>query len=80
MNNRQLVLNGVRQLPTDSSLEEILETVRFTVGIKEAMEQADRGEVISLDEAHRRVKAWAKENRETFEAREWLRTTNPKKL
>ena len=59
MSNRELVLDLVSKLPEDTSLEAIMEKIAFVAGVNEAIAQADRGEVISVEEARRRIKSWA---------------------
>jgi predicted transcriptional regulator len=59
MSNREIVLDLVSKLPDDTSMEDILEKIAFVAGVNEAIDQADRGEVISIDEVRARIKTWA---------------------
>jgi predicted transcriptional regulator len=62
MSNRELVIDVVSKLPEDTPIEDILEKIAFVAGVNEAIAQADRGEVISLDELEKRMKQWATES------------------
>jgi hypothetical protein len=58
MSNRELVLDVVSKLPEDSSMEDIMEKIRFVAGVQEAIEEADRGEGIPIEEARKRLRIW----------------------
>jgi predicted transcriptional regulator len=58
MSNRELILDVVSKLPEDASMEDILEEIRFVAGVKEAIAESDRGEVVSIEEARRQIRLW----------------------
>jgi predicted transcriptional regulator len=58
MSNRELVIDLVSKLPEDASMEDILEEIRFVAGVKEAIAESDRGEVVSIEEARRQIRLW----------------------
>jgi hypothetical protein len=58
MSNRELILDVVSKLPEDSSMEDIMEKIRFVAGVQEAIEEADRGEGIPIEEARKRLRIW----------------------
>ncbi len=62
MSNRELVIDLVNKLPEDTSLENIAREIEFIAGVKEAMAQADRGEVIPLEEVEKLIEQWATES------------------
>jgi hypothetical protein len=58
MSNRELVIDLVSKLPEDASMEDILEEIRFVAGVKEAIAESDREEVVSIEEARRQIRLW----------------------
>jgi hypothetical protein len=58
MSNRELVIDLLNKLPENMPLEDIAEEIRFVAGVNEAIAQADRGEVVSVEEARRLVRIW----------------------
>ena len=62
MSNRELVIDVVNKLPEDTPIADILERIAFVAGVNEAIEEADRGDVISLEELEKRVEQWATES------------------
>jgi hypothetical protein len=58
MSNRELVIDLINKLPEDTSLENIVREIEFVAGVKEAIAQSDRGEVVSVEEARRLLKVW----------------------
>jgi len=62
MSNRELVIDLVKKLPEDTSLENIVREIEFVAGVKEAIAQADRGEVIPLEEVEKLIEQWATES------------------
>jgi predicted transcriptional regulator len=62
MSNRELVLDLVRKLPEDTSMEEIMEKIAFVAGVNEAIAEADRGELIPLEEVEKMIAKWATES------------------
>ena len=62
MSNRELVIDVVNKLPEDAPLEEIIREIEFVAGVREGLAQADRGEVISLEEVRNLIKSWDTES------------------
>ena len=58
MSNRELVIDLVSRLPEDTSLEEIAREIELVAGIREARQEAARGEGVSADLAKQMVDAW----------------------
>jgi predicted transcriptional regulator len=58
MSNRELVIDVLNKLPEDAPIEEILEKIEFVAGIKEGLEQSERGEGVSPEEARRLMREW----------------------
>ncbi|MCF7765509.1 MAG: hypothetical protein K9N62_17710 [Verrucomicrobia bacterium] len=62
MSNREKVIEAVSQLPEDLPVEEMLREVEFVLGVRGAIEEADRGEVVAANEARRLLREWANES------------------
>ena len=58
MSNRERVIDAVRHLPEDMPVDEMLREVEFVLGVRRAIEQADRGETVSADDAKRLLREW----------------------
>lgn len=62
MSNREKVIEAISQLPEDLRVEEMLREVEFVLGVRRAIEEADRGEVVAANEAKRLLREWANES------------------
>jgi hypothetical protein len=58
MSNRERVIELVRRLPADMSLEQIAREIELLAGIKSGREQAQRGEGSSIEDARKLVNTW----------------------
>jgi hypothetical protein len=59
MSDRELVLETVRKMPDQSSLDEIVEELRLLGAVREGLSQSERGEGESLDKARDLVRQWS---------------------
>jgi len=59
MTYRQRVLDVVKRMPDDSSPAAIIEKVEFVLGVQEAIEEVERGEVYTLEEVEAWIKSWS---------------------
>jgi predicted transcriptional regulator len=59
MSSKEMVLELVRNLPDDASMLEIAREIEFVAGIREAMNEFDRGESITADELLAEIPKWA---------------------
>lgn len=50
MTEKEIVLETIRALPDDCSLEEIAERIEFMAAVQKGLDQLDRGEGIPHDE------------------------------
>jgi predicted transcriptional regulator len=55
MTEQDIVLETIRALPDDCSLEEIAERVEFMAAVYKGLDQTDRGESIPHDEVKRQL-------------------------
>jgi predicted transcriptional regulator len=58
MTEKEIVLETIRALPDDCSLEEIAERVEFMAAIQKGLDQLDRGEDIPHEEVKRQLASW----------------------
>lgn len=55
MTEKEIVLETIRALPDDCSIEEIAERVEFMVAVRKGLDEVDRGEGIPHDEIKRQL-------------------------
>ncbi len=58
MSNKQLVSNLLERLPDDVSLQDIAKEIEFISGVREGLDQLDRGEGIPLAEVEKMIASW----------------------
>jgi predicted transcriptional regulator len=59
MTAKALVIDAIQKLPDESTLADIRERIEFIAGVREGLDAIERGEVIPLDEAEKKIDAWA---------------------
>ena len=58
MTQKALVLDAIKELPDEATLEEIAERIEFLAAIQKGIDQLDRGEGISHEEVKRQLAQW----------------------
>jgi predicted transcriptional regulator len=58
MTEKEIVLETIRALPDDSSLDEIAERIEFMAAVQKGLDQLDRGEGIPHDEVKKQLASW----------------------
>jgi predicted transcriptional regulator len=58
MTEKEIVLETIRALPDDCSLEEIAERIEFMAAVQKGLDQLDRGEGIPHDEVKKQLASW----------------------
>jgi predicted transcriptional regulator len=58
MTEKEIVLETIRALPDDCSLEEIAERSEFMATVQKGLDQLDSGEGIPHDEVKRQLASW----------------------
>jgi predicted transcriptional regulator len=58
MTEKEIVLETIRALPDDCSLEEIGERIEFMAAVQKGLDQLDRGEGIPHDEVKKQLASW----------------------
>jgi predicted transcriptional regulator len=56
--HKQRVLEAVRELPDDCSIDDIAERVEFLAAVQKGFDQLDQGQGVSHDEVKRQVASW----------------------
>lgn len=52
---KERVLEAVRDLPDDATVEDVMERLYFLAKVEEGLRQAEAGETVSHEEAKRRI-------------------------
>jgi len=52
---KERVLDAVRDLPDDATVEDVIERLYFLAKVDEGLRQADAGQTVSHEEARRRI-------------------------
>ena len=58
MTEKEIVLETIRSLPDDCSLDEIAERIEFMAAVHKGLDQLDRGEGIPHDDVKRQLASW----------------------
>ena len=58
MTEKEIVLETIRGLPDDCSLEEIADRIEFMASVQKGLDQLDRREGIPHDEVKRQLASW----------------------
>jgi predicted transcriptional regulator len=57
---KQQILKAIEELPDDASVEDAIDRLYLLYKIDRGLRQADRGELISREEARQRMARWLK--------------------
>ncbi|OGQ84685.1 MAG: hypothetical protein A3F90_12200 [Deltaproteobacteria bacterium RIFCSPLOWO2_12_FULL_60_19] len=60
METKQQILKAIEQMPDDASVEDALERLYLLYKIERGLQQADRGELLTQEEARQRMARWLK--------------------
>lgn len=60
MTTKEKVINAVRDLPDDASIEDVMERLLFLAKIEKGIHQADAGQTISNDQLKEKMAKWLK--------------------
>jgi predicted transcriptional regulator len=52
---KEKVLDAVRSLPEDATVEDVMERLYFLAKVEEGLRQIDAGQTVDLEEARRRI-------------------------
>lgn len=60
MTTKEKVINAVRDLPDDASIEDVMERLLFLAKIEKGIQQADAGQTISNEQMKEKMAKWLK--------------------
>ncbi len=60
MTTKQEMLKAIGELPDEANVEDALERLYLLYKVEKGIKQADAGELVSQDEARRRMAKWLK--------------------
>ncbi len=60
METKQQILKAIEELPDDASVEDAIDRLYLLYKIDRGVRQADRGELISQEEARQQMARWLK--------------------
>jgi predicted transcriptional regulator len=58
MTEKEIVLETIRSLPDNCSLDEIAERIEFMAAVRKGLDQLDRGEGIPHEEVKKQLASW----------------------
>lgn len=58
MSNKEVVAHLLTRLPEDVSLEEIAREIEFIAGVREGLDELDRGEGVGVAEVEKMIASW----------------------
>lgn len=58
MTEKEIVLKTVRELPDDSTLDQIADRIEFLAAVQTGLDQLDRGEGLPHDEIKKQLASW----------------------
>ena len=58
MTEKEIVLESIRSLPDNCSLDEIAERIEFMAAVRKGLDQLDRGEGIPHEEVKKQLASW----------------------
>jgi predicted transcriptional regulator len=59
MSNKEVVSDLLSRLPPDVSLQEIAREIEFIAGVREGLDQLDRGEGVPIDQVEKMIESWS---------------------
>lgn len=58
MSQKELVLEAIRELPDDATIDAIADRVEFIAALQKGINDLDRGDTVPHEEVKRRLAAW----------------------
>jgi predicted transcriptional regulator len=60
VSNKQLVSNLLERLPDNVSLHDIAKEIEFISGVREGLDQLDRGDGVPVEDVEKMIASWTK--------------------
>jgi predicted transcriptional regulator len=58
MSNKQIVSDLLERLPDNITLQDIAKEIEFMAGVREGLDQLDRGEGVPIEEVEKMIASW----------------------
>jgi predicted transcriptional regulator len=58
MSNKELVSDLLSRLPSDVSLQQIAREIEFIAGVREGLDELDRGRGVPIDQVEKMIESW----------------------
>ena len=58
MSQKELVLEAIRELPDDATIDAIADRVEFIAALQKGINDLDRGDIVPHEEVKRQLAAW----------------------
>ena len=58
MSVKEMVTGAIQRLPEDATIEDIRREIEFIAGVRQGLEQLDRGEGVPLEEVEKQLPKW----------------------
>jgi predicted transcriptional regulator len=58
MSGKQIVSELLERLPEHATLQDIAKEIEFVAGVREGLEQLDRGEGVPVEEVEKMIASW----------------------
>lgn len=58
MSNKELVADLLSRMPPDVSLQQIAREIDFVAGVREGLQQLDRGDGVPIEQVERMIESW----------------------
>ena len=58
MSNKEVVSDLLARLPDNVSLQQIAREVEFVAGVREGLDQLDRGEGVEIEKVEKLIESW----------------------
>ena len=58
MTEKEIVLETIRELPDNSSIDEIADRIKFLAAVHKGLDQLDKGDNIPHEEIKRQLASW----------------------
>ena len=58
MSNKEVVSDLLARLPQDVSLQQIAREIEFIAGVREGLDQLDRGEGVPIEQVEKMIESW----------------------
>ena len=59
MSDKEIVFGLLKRLPDTVSLQHIAQEIKFIAGVREGLEEVERGEGVEIDQGERMIEPWS---------------------